>query len=187
MQGNRAAESEVFLATYVVDRDTVAAYQRLHPRASWAAAQVEGPRMLRRREVQAQLRVLGAPEIAPGSRIELLRAAHVQLQTVALCCRYCHGRDHGHQLTNAELAEAERAHDAMQEKLRQAKRRAGLAYMPRPFHPRGGGGFDPRRPPNPTCPNCHGGGVPHLAALDTVSGHASVVGGRAKRGARHQR
>lgn len=75
-------------------------------------------------------------------------------------CRYCRGIDHGYQRTAAEMERDRAAHVA-----RQASARSGDA--PAPFDEKGGTGFDPRRPPVASCPECFGRGVPRVQLNDT--------------------
>jgi len=69
------------------------------------------------------------------------------------CCRYCHGEDHDYQFTRGEWREAQRKHS-------DSGKRTELDA-------RGGIGFDPRKPPVPDCPECHGRGVMTIIAHDT--------------------
>ncbi len=64
------------------------------------------------------------------------------------CCRHCYGQDNKHQRTPAER---ERALAAWQ------KAKADGATDP--FDEQGGLGYDPRKPPQASCPECFGDGL----------------------------
>jgi hypothetical protein len=78
------------------------------------------------------------------------------------CCRYCYGRNHDYQRTRRERAEAELYARAAFEK----------RLEPNPndvftFNEQGGLGWDPRKDPNPDCPECFGEGTPRTFFKDT--------------------
>jgi hypothetical protein len=75
-------------------------------------------------------------------------------------CRHCHGVGHRYQRTPAEMERDRAAHDAGRSAAQNGTRAAV-------FDEKGGTGFDPRRPPAPGCPECHGRGVPKLVLHDT--------------------
>lgn len=165
--GDRPTEWEAFARAFAIENDPVAAYLRVHPRATCACAAIEGPRLLNRQEVRTLLLLL---EASPGVPSELLA-----LRTAYLACRHCHGVGHRHQRTDEEMALARHEHKQQSKKRRETLRQAGRAYTPFSFDPQGGGGFDPGRAPHAECPQCHGRGVARLAAVDLSTGRAVLV------------
>lgn len=81
------------------------------------------------------------------------------------CCRYCWGVGHAYQFkTHREMEEARRRHALDMMKMRRA--RVPKAAQP-PFDDSGGVGFNPRREPNPECPECFGDGHEYVRLRDT--------------------
>ena len=74
------------------------------------------------------------------------------------CCRYCWGTRNRYQYTPREMEEARAGHDLLQ------KAAEGKA---KPFDERGGIGFNPKKDPNPACPECFGDGEERVFAKDT--------------------
>ena len=68
------------------------------------------------------------------------------------CCRYCYGKDHRYQWTDAEFE--------------RAKLEARTRGWPEPQGP-GGSGYDRTLPPVKECPECQGEGHGHIHAKDT--------------------
>ena len=68
------------------------------------------------------------------------------------CCRFCYGKQHRYQWTDAEFERAEI----------EAKNRS----YPKPEAP-GGVGYDRSKDPNPSCPECMGQGTGEVFATDT--------------------
>lgn len=69
------------------------------------------------------------------------------------CCRYCHGDGHLYQFKPSE-------YDEHQRKWEQEVREAVAAKEEPPeFDPKGGIGYDPRKPPHEDCPECFGEGI----------------------------
>lgn len=76
-------------------------------------------------------------------------------------CRYCHGAGHLYQFKPSEYAEH-------QDRWEQAVIDAVAAKRDVPeFDPKGGVGYDPRKPPHDDCPECYGEGVPRIVMKDT--------------------
>lgn len=75
-------------------------------------------------------------------------------------CRHCYGAGHRYQRTSGELERDRLAHEAR-------RGQAAKGAKPAPFDEQGGAGFDPRRPPVASCPECHGRGVPRVQLNDT--------------------
>lgn len=78
------------------------------------------------------------------------------------CCRYCWGKDHKFQRTPLEMREARAAWEA-----EQAKRQEEATEVAAAFDEAGGVGFNPKRDPNPDCPECWGDGEVRVVFKDT--------------------
>jgi phage terminase small subunit len=72
------------------------------------------------------------------------------------CCRYCWGKGFRFQRTDAEMREARTTFD-----------RDHDDELGGEFDMQGGVGFDPRKDPNPDCPECHGEGQGQAIIKDT--------------------
>lgn len=79
------------------------------------------------------------------------------------CCRYCHGEGHKYQFTPAEFQRAIEQYLAA-DAVRKGGPKDPLGLL---FNPKGGVGFDPRKPPADDCPECFGRGEPRIVAKDT--------------------
>lgn len=77
------------------------------------------------------------------------------------CCRYCWGKDHLYQRTPKELRDdvAQWANDEL------ARQKDGM--KPVPFNEAGGVGYNPKKDPNPDCPECFGDGAERVVFKDT--------------------
>ncbi|MGO4700277.1 terminase small subunit [Dyella sp. 2RAB6] len=78
------------------------------------------------------------------------------------CCRYCWGKEHFYQWTPQELRTAKL--DYQREVAVANEQQLKLLRAP---DETGGIGFDPRRDPNPACPECFGDGVERVVPKDT--------------------
>lgn len=78
------------------------------------------------------------------------------------CCRYCWGKDHKYQRTPQEMREARSAWEEEQK----ASQDKG-AEVVKPFVEGGGVGYNPKRDPNPDCPECWGDGEERVVFKDT--------------------
>lgn len=180
---DRPAECEMFARAYLIERDPVRAYLLMHPRAKFGTACIEGPRLLARPEVRALLALAGCPvgRVRPsgaesaGNAEATVTGPGLELRTVSLACRHCHGIDHRHQRTREEMDEDRRAHEREVAKWTAIFRRAKKVMPDRHFDTQGGDGFDPARPPDPGCPNCKGHGVPRLVAVDRSTGDVKLI------------
>ena len=78
------------------------------------------------------------------------------------CCRYCYGKKFLYQRTPREMRDAiaQYQRDVL---LAKAKGEPVMAE----FNAAGGTGFDPRKDPNPDCPECFGEGVERVFPKDT--------------------
>ncbi|MDR8106178.1 terminase small subunit [Burkholderia cenocepacia] len=81
------------------------------------------------------------------------------------CCRYCYGRDHRYQFTAGEMEIAKRDHAAFVLKAQQEDTELPAELLI--FNERGGIGFDPRKPPVDSCPECFGEGEGEVFVKDT--------------------
>lgn len=84
-------------------------------------------------------------------------------------CRYCHGQGHRYQRTPSEreaaLDEFAEHRAALLGKAKdEAQTKAALALK---FDEKGGVGYDPRREPSASCPECWGDGEQRVIAMDT--------------------
>lgn len=84
------------------------------------------------------------------------------IQNRRICCRYCWGKKNRYQRTPRELADAV----AQFERDKLATEAKGQPFAAS-FDPQGGTGYDPRKDPNPECPECFGQGEQTVFALDT--------------------
>lgn len=73
-----------------------------------------------------------------------------------VCCRYCYGNEHNYQSTLNEMRRDRAAWEA-----KQAKNSKEV------FDERGGDGYDAKKPPNPSCPECFGEGDGRAHFKDT--------------------
>lgn len=78
------------------------------------------------------------------------------------CCRYCYGKNHLYQRTPKEMRDA-LAEFSRAQLLAQAK---GEPFVGE-FNQAGGIGYDPRKDPNPDCPECFGEGVERVFPKDS--------------------
>jgi phage terminase small subunit len=78
------------------------------------------------------------------------------------CCRYCHGEGFRYQFTQGEM---ERHREGWEQMVAELSEGAGAAIPP--LDEKGGIGFDPRRDPHPSCPECFGEGIGEVFVKDT--------------------
>lgn len=78
------------------------------------------------------------------------------------CCYHCWGKDFGRQHTPSSLEREEK--EWTENRIRMVKNKMP---DPGPFPPYEDEWYDPRKPPNPECPNCRGEGVQVVTARDT--------------------
>lgn len=78
------------------------------------------------------------------------------------CCRYCYGAGYRYQRTAGEMEREREAHAAATTKAHDEGKE-----VPPPFDEKGGTGWDPRRDPNPECPECFGDGHGEVFIHDT--------------------
>lgn len=75
------------------------------------------------------------------------------------CCRYCYGANHDYQRSERELAAAREAWE------QRAEKKADDVFTLAGGD--GGTGWDPRKDPNPACPECFGAGREDIHFKDT--------------------
>lgn len=77
------------------------------------------------------------------------------------CCRYCYGINHEYQL---KPSEQDQRRIEWQKEVREA---LAAKEEPPEWDELGGVGFDPRKEPVESCPECYGEGVPRIVMKDT--------------------
>lgn len=157
---------------YLVDLNGTQAYLRCKPNVKEITARTEASKLLAKPNVQAELARLRA-ESAARTTISADMAIR-EAWAIAMadprelmeyrvgCCRHCWGFRFGYQRTDAQYEADQEAHDnakAMADE--KGKRKLG------DFNPRGGPGFDLRKPPNAECPECGGEGEGRTVFKDT--------------------
>lgn len=153
-----------FADEYLIDYNAAAAYTRAGYKGTGASAINAACRLLANQGVQAYL---AAKKRAIADRLEIRAEDVVQrLWTMAnadprelielqrCCCRYCYGKGNRYQRTQREMDEA----------------RAEFAADPKnagkEFNEAGGIGWNPKREPNPKCPECFGDGEERIVPKD---------------------
>lgn len=166
-QGLKPAH-EQFAALVASGVTQTEAFQVVFPHATkWSAEslRVNSSKLARRPLVALRIEELLAAGAAAAKKT--VEDIHSQLARIAFAdlreltgihrgaCRYCWGEGHRYQRTPRERETAHRAWLALP-----AKKRGR-------FDEEGGVGFDPRRDPNPKCPECWGRGEPEAYVADT--------------------
>jgi phage terminase small subunit len=182
---NAADRLERFCQEYVVhNRGTDAA---IAAGFSKAGARVRASELLARPEVQARLDVLKL-ELAAKTGITAQRVLE-ELYDIAqadprdlcelrrICCRYCHGKGNRYQRTPQEMVEYRKNWDLeFQKKAKEnGLSKSELAELiGGEFDEQGGIGYDPRKQPNPDCPECFGDGKleTHFKDVRNLKGRA---------------
>jgi len=153
-----------FVAEYLVDLNGKQAAIRAG--YSERTAIVQAARLLTYVNVQSAIQ---AAQAKRAERLEITADALVRqnwtlanadpnelIQFRRVCCRHCYGINFEYQFTHAEMTRAFRKWEAGQ-----AKNSKDV------FDRQGGEGFDPRKPPFPDCPECHGEGCGETFIPDT--------------------
>lgn len=156
---------ELFVAEYLIDLNGARA--AIAAGYSPKAARQQASEMLARPDVQA---LVDAAMKARAERLQmdadavLRRLAEIAeadprelIELHRCCCRYCYGEGHYYQFTAREMDRARDEHDAQVA----TGKAAGEFVAP------GGIGYNPKRPPNEDCPECHGLGQERVIAKDT--------------------
>jgi len=167
--GGLKPEHEQFAALVASGVTQVDAFAAVFPHASsWASnsVRVNASRLARRPLVALRIEELLAAGAAAAKKTvedihaQLARIAFADLRELAGihrgACRYCWGDGHRYHRTPREREEAHKAWLALPAKSRRGR-----------FDEQGGVGFDPRRMPNPDCPECWGRGKAEVLVADT--------------------
>ncbi|WP_186269840.1 terminase small subunit [Burkholderia gladioli] len=166
-------KQQAFVDEYLVDLNASAAARRAG--YSVKTAGQAGERLLKKVEIQA---AIAAAMKARAARTEidqdrivrelwhvLTADANGLVEYRRTCCRYCYGNDHRYQFTAGEMEIARREHAAFVMKAQQDETEVPTELLI--FNPRGGIGFDPRKPPADSCPECFGEGEGEVFVKDT--------------------
>ncbi|HFT8007812.1 TPA: terminase small subunit [Burkholderia cenocepacia] len=170
------AKQQRFVDEYLCDLNATAAYKRAGYAAQGNAAEVNAARLLRNAQVQAAIASamkargertrMTADQVLKLAESMLLADVNQLISYQHRCCRHCWGVGHAYQWKNErELALAVNSHARAIAAAKKAK--VPPDAWPAPPDESGGLGFDPRRDPHPTCPECFGEGVQHEVIADT--------------------
>lgn len=163
-----AKKIAVFCQEYVATNNGLEAAKKAGYKSAGAA--VRASELLAKPEVQAQVAVLReVVATKAGITAQKVLEEHWLIHTAdprdlmdirRECCRYCYGKDGRYQRTPREMQEFRRDYDTNTFVKAKAK---GLSLDEmaelEPFDNEGGIGFDPRKPPVESCPECFGRGV----------------------------
>lgn len=162
------AKQERFIAEYLIDLNATQAAIRAGYSAHTAGA--IGDENLRKPAISAAIK---AAQEKTAKKLEITRERLLsELWNIVIadpreliefrftCCRYCYGEGFRYQRTAGEV---ERDYEAYL----QAVAEGGKAAPKGEFDPKGGIGWDPRKPPNPECPECFGEGYGGAKIRDT--------------------
>jgi phage terminase small subunit len=156
-----------FVDEYLVDFNATQAYLRVFPHVKPTTASTEGCRLLgipkvselvaqKRAQLSARTGITAERALAHAWAIATADAREL-VEYLVGCCRHCHGEGFKWQRTVAE-------YNAEREKWQLG---ADTGKTDEPFDEKGGVGFDPRREPNPDCPECFGKGNGRTHINDT--------------------
>jgi phage terminase small subunit len=163
-----------FADEFLIDLNASAAYQRAGYKSTGNAAEASASQLLRNPKVAEYLAERRAArqertEITQDDVLREWRAIMTSdtneiVQYRRHCCRYCHGKDFGYQLTPSEQKRRREEYDVECGQLLAKKVKPD--QIP-PFDELGGIGYDKRRDPHPDCPECFGEGVGSIFVKDT--------------------
>ncbi len=157
---------------YLLDANAARSYRHVYHCAS-RTAETNGPRLLWNAQVAAAV-AAGQLVIATEAKVEAIEVVR-EWSRIAFadptkyvdhrrtCCHYCWGVGFGYQTTPHELALA-KADWAKLVPIYHGKKLVPVEA----FDARGGDGFDPRKPPNPLCPDCFGEGISRIFVHDVT-------------------
>lgn len=158
---------QVFVASYLANRNQTMAYKEAFPTCTWNTARTEAQRIMALPEVAA---AIGAGQVALARNIEwsaeevmrrfgrMASANERDLVEIRVgACRFCHGKGHRYHYTPAEFERAEQEHAKLVE----------LDKASGDFDPKGGVGYDRNAPPHPDCPECGGDGLARVVFKDS--------------------
>lgn len=168
--GELTDRQEIFVREYMIDWNATQAAIRAG--YSPAGAGKRGWELLQNPQVLARIKALANARAKrlgiEADDLTRLWAAMLEADVnefVSLekcCCEYCYGKDFTYQHTPSTLKKEQ----DRWERTRLQKVKAGMDD-PGPFPPYTNGWYDPRKPPNPECPNCHGHGTVMRRLRDT--------------------
>ena len=162
-------KQERFVQEYLIDLNATQAAIRAG--YSEKTAEIIGFENLRKPNI-AKLIEQSRSNLAKEAQIDAVQVLK-QYQDIATCdpneivqarreaCRYCWGKDHRYQFTQGEFEAYVENHRLQCEEAEKEKKDA------QPFDPKGGTGFNPKRDPNPDCPECFGDGRLSVYIADT--------------------
>ena len=163
-----------FCQEYLHDLNGTEAYKRTYPGASHDTARSAAATLLGEQNVRNEIqRLLDERAAVTGITADrvLLRLweqatfdPRQLVEVIVGSCRHCWGEYHQYQYTEAEFERAEHEHIHNEAKRRKAE---GDDFVPKSFPRKGGTGYDPKRPPHPECPECHGDGEARSVLKDT--------------------
>ncbi|WP_175813344.1 terminase small subunit [Burkholderia contaminans] len=168
------AKQQLFVDEYLVDLNASAAARRAgYSEKTARAIGIENlTKPAIRAAVDAAMKKRGertrmtADEVLKLAESMLLADVNQLISYQHRCCRHCWGVGHAYQWKNErELALAINSHARAIAAAKKAK--VSPDAWPAPPDESGGLGFDPRRDPHPTCPECFGEGVQHEVIADT--------------------
>lgn len=162
-----------FVDEYLVDLNGTQAYLRSHPGVKETTGATEASKLLGNPKVaqaiaDAKAKRSARTGISADAALQevwgIATADTRELVEYRVgCCRHCWGKDHRYQRTQAEF-------DRDEAMLAAANEEAVAAGKPvKAFDPKGGVGYDKRKPPNDQCPECFGEGVGRTVFHDTRS------------------
>lgn len=148
--GFNGGEAAAF-AGYAPDRARITASELLATERVREAVDAEIAKREQRLDVTADDVVKRAWAIATADPRELSR-------TLRNCCRYCWGENNRYQRTPKELQIARFEFENTTREKNKGMAPPELAELLELFDPEGGIGWNPKKDPNPNCPECHGDG-----------------------------
>lgn len=160
---------ERFITEYLIDgngRRAAIAAGYSPDRATVTACELRARPYVHERLVAGQRKLAESVDTSVEAMVErwnsIATADHRELTELHRgCCRYCWGTDHLFQRTPREMREA-REEWEKDETQRQAE-----GKPPTEFNEAGGIGYNPKRDPNPDCPECFGDGELRVMFNDT--------------------
>lgn len=159
-------KKQLFVREYLIDLNATQAAIRCGYSAKTAYSQ--GQRLLKDVEIGAAVQAAmseraARTEITADNVLKELWAiatadAAELIEYQVRCCRYCWGIGHHYQHSAREIEKIEASAAAAEER----------GEEPQQVDVSGGSDWDPRRPPNPACPECFGEGHGKVRLKDTA-------------------
>ena len=169
----QASRIDLFVAEYLKDLNG----RQAAIRAGYSpdSARFQASELLARTDVQAKLekamrerveRVeIEADDVVRRLRDLALADPRDLIELRRVCCRHCYGKGFRYQRTPRELEAARREYEASLADLNLSP--TDYAARAEEFDTEGGAGWDPRKDPNPECPECWGEGELKSHVKDT--------------------